>query len=146
VTAFYLVRPERISIGEPGGKKKRKKQTARKQKKQNLAGMDFEGLMNLRNQVDEALTGYRSTLERQLEALGSSVASFGGKVARGMRGSMLKGTKVAPKYRSPEGDTWAGRGATPRWLKAAIKEGGKLEDFLIDKATPTKATKRRKKK
>jgi hypothetical protein len=31
--------------------------------------------------------------------------------------------------------------------KGAIKEGGKLEDFLIDKATPTKrATKRRKKK
>ena len=49
----------------------------------------------LRNQVDEALTGYRSTLERQLEALGSSVASLGGKVARGIRGSTLKGRKVA---------------------------------------------------
>ena len=118
-----------------------------KRRKQNLTGLDFDSLMELRNQVDEALTGYRSTLEKQLEALGSSVASLGGKVARGMRGSRLKGTKVAPKYRSPDGDTWAGRGATPRWLKAAIKEGKKLEDFLIDKATPTKrATKRRKKK
>ena len=126
--------------------KKRKKQIARKQRKQNLTGLDFDSLMELRNQVDEALTGYRSTLERQLEALGSSVASLGGKVARGMRGSKLKGMKVAPKYRSPDGDTWAGRGATPRWLKAAIKEGKKLEDFLIDKATPTRATKRRKKK
>ena len=56
-------------------------------KKHNLAGLDFQGLMDLRNQVDEALTGYRSTLERQLAALGSSVASFGGKVARGMRGA-----------------------------------------------------------
>jgi DNA-binding protein H-NS len=127
--------------------KKRKKPTAKKRKKHNLAGLDFQGLMDLRSQVDEALTGYRSTLERQLEALGSSVASLGGKVARGMRGSRLKGTKVAPKYRGPDGDTWAGRGATPRWLAAAIKEGRKLEDFLIDKATPTKrATKRRKKK
>jgi DNA-binding protein H-NS len=130
--------------------KKRKKQIAskrRKQRKHNLAGLDFQGLMDLRDQVDKALSGYRSTLERQLAALGSSVASLGGKVARGMRGSKLKGTKVAPKYRSPDGDTWAGRGAIPRWLKAAIKEGGKLEDFLIDKATPTKrATKRRKKK
>ena len=128
--------------------KKRKQQIARKQRKQrkqNLTGLDFEGLMNLRNQVDEALTGYRSTLERQLEALGSSVASFGGRVARGMRGSMLKGTKVAPKYRSPEGDTWAGRGATPRWLKAAIKEGKKAEDFLIEK-TVGKAKKARRKK
>ena len=120
---------------------------AKKQSKRNLTGLDFEALMNLRNQVDEALTGYRSTLERQLAALGSSVASLGGKVARGMRGSKLKGMKVAPKYRGPDGDTWAGRGATPRWLKAAIKEGGKLEDFLIDKAAPMKrATKRRKKK
>jgi DNA-binding protein H-NS len=126
--------------------KKRKKQTA-KRRKQNLTGLDFDSLMNLRNQVDEALTGYRSTLERQLEALGSSVASLGGKVARGMRGSKLKGTKVAAKYRGPDGETWAGRGARPRWLVAAIKEGKKLEDFLIDKATPTKrATKRRKKK
>jgi DNA-binding protein H-NS len=125
--------------------KKRKKQIARKRKKQNLTGLDFEGLMNLRNQVDEALTGYRSTLERQLAALGSSVASLGGKVARGMRGSMLKGSKVAPKYRSPEGDTWAGRGATPRWLKAAIKEGKKLEDFAIEK-TVGKTKKSRKKK
>jgi DNA-binding protein H-NS len=127
--------------------KKRKKQTAKKRKKQNLAGLDFQGLMDLREEVEDALSGYRSTLEKQLEALGSSVASFGGKVARGMRGSTLRGTKVAPKYRSPDGDTWAGRGATPRWLVAAIKEGKKLEDFLIDKATPTKrATKRRKKK
>jgi DNA-binding protein H-NS len=127
--------------------KKRKKQIGRKQRKQNLTGLDFQSLLDLRNQVDEALTGYRSTLERQLEALGSSVASLGGKVARGMRGSTLKGRKVAAKYKGPSGELWAGRGATPRWLVAAIKEGKKLEDFLIDKATPTKrATKRRKKK
>jgi DNA-binding protein H-NS len=118
-----------------------------KRRKHNLAGMDFQSLLDLRNQVDEALTGYRSTLERQLAALGSSVASLGGKVARGMRPSKLKGMKVAPKYRGSGGELWAGRGATPRWLVAAIKEGKKLEDFLIDKATPTKrATKRRKKK
>jgi DNA-binding protein H-NS len=127
--------------------KKRKKQTAKKRKKHNLAGLDFQGLMDLRDQVDKALSGYRSTLERQLAALGSSVASLGGKVARGMRGSKLKGMKVAPKYRGSGGELWAGRGATPRWLVAAIKEGKKLEDFLIDKATPAKrATKRRKKK
>jgi DNA-binding protein H-NS len=118
-----------------------------KRRKTMLAGLDAQGLLDLRDQVDKALSGYRSTLERQLEALGSSVASFGGKVARGMRGSTLKGRKVAAKYKGPSGELWAGRGATPRWLVAAIKEGKKLEDFLIDKATPTKrATKRRKKK
>ena len=45
----------------------------------------------------------------------------------------LKGRKVPPKYRSPSGETWAGRGARPRWLVAAIKRGKKVEDFLIDR-------------
>jgi DNA-binding protein H-NS len=128
--------------------KKRKKQIARKQRKQrrrNLTGLDFDSLMDLRNQVDEALTGYRSTLERQLEALGSSVASLGGRVARGIRGRTLKGRKVAAKYKGPSGELWAGRGARPRWLVAALKEGAKIEDFLIAK-TVGKAKKGRKKK
>jgi DNA-binding protein H-NS len=119
-----------------------------KRRKHNLAGMDVQSLLDLRDQVDEAMSGYRSTLERQLEALGSSVGSLGGKIARVGRRS-LKGMKVAPKYRDSSGNTWAGRGAIPRWLKAAIKEGGKLEDFLIEKTVGTAkkaATKRRKKK
>ena len=93
--------PKRTSIGELGGKK-REKQTARKRKKQNLAGMDFQGLMDLREQVEDALSGYRSTLEEQLASIGGSVAAFGGKVIRGMRGSAMKGRKVAAKYKGPE--------------------------------------------
>jgi DNA-binding protein H-NS len=97
--------------------------------------MDFESLVNLRQQVEERLHDHRVTIEKQLEALGGSIASLGGgKIARGERGSTLKGKKVAPKYRSPDGDTWAGRGARPRWLVAAIKGGKKLENFLIDKS------------
>jgi DNA-binding protein H-NS len=128
--------------------KKRKKHTAKKRKKHNLAGLDFQGLMDLRDQVDKAMSGYRSTLEKQLTALGGSIASFGGKVARGVRGSAMKGRKVAAKYKGPGGELWAGRGATPRWLVAAMKETGKKrEEFLIDKAAaPAKATKRRTKK
>ena len=119
--------------------KKRKKQNRKKAKKQNLAGMDFEALMALRNQVDEALSGHRSILEKQLSALGSSVGLLG-RGARSGRRSRLRGRKVAPKYRSPQGETWAGRGATPRWLKAAIKSGKKAENFLIEK--PTKRSKK----
>jgi DNA-binding protein H-NS len=146
---FYVAALQSNRTGATTMAKKQKKQTTRKakktkQKKQNLAGMDFNTLMNLRNQVDEALAGHRSTLERQLAALGGSLGSFGG---RGGRGSSLKGTKVAAKYRGPEGETWAGRGATPRWLKEAIKgTGKKREDFLIDKSGAKAATKRRTKK
>src|SRR4051812_30269205 len=70
---------------------------------------------HLRQQVEERLHDHRATLEKQLALLGGSIASRGpSKVARGGRGSTLKGKKVAPKYRGPSGETWAGRGATPR--------------------------------
>jgi hypothetical protein len=62
--------------------------------------MDFQSLVNLRQQVDERLHDHRATLEKQLALLGGSIASRGpGKDARGGRGSALKGKKVAPKYR-----------------------------------------------
>jgi DNA-binding protein H-NS len=125
--------------------KKRKKQIARKQKKHNLTGMDFDSLMSLRDEVQNALGSYRSTLEKQLASIGGSIASLGGKVARGGR-SAMKGIKVAPKFKGPAGELWAGRGAKPRWLVAALKEGGKLEDFLIEKTVGKAKQARRKKK
>jgi len=57
-------------------------------------------------------------------------------------GSALKGRKVPPKYRSHSGDTWAGRGARPKWLVAAIKGGKKPDDFLIDKQRRKRRSKR----
>jgi DNA-binding protein H-NS len=93
----------------------------------NLSRMDFESLVNLRKQVEQALVSHRGILEKQLSSLGGSLTV----VRRGR--SSLKGMKVAPKYRGPGGETWAGRGAKPRWLAAAIKEGKKVQDFLIDK-------------
>jgi len=48
------------------------------------------------------------------------------------KGSATKGSKVAPKYRNPAtGDTWSGRGLQPKWLKAAVAAGRKVEDFLV---------------
>jgi DNA-binding protein H-NS len=66
-------------------------------------------------------------------------------VRGGQRRSALKGRKVPPKYRNASGETWAGRGARPRWLVAAIKEGKKLDDFLIDKLARKGWKKRRAK-
>lgn len=38
---------------------------------------------------------------------------------------------VAPKYRGPGGETWSGRGLTPRWLSALIAQGRSKEEFAI---------------
>jgi DNA-binding protein H-NS len=100
----------------------------------NLKGMNVEALMSLRKQVDERLAELRAELEKQLERMDTAIAVVSGaRVVRGRR-SVLKGRKVLPKYRSPSGETWAGRGARPRWLVAAIKGGKKLDDFLIDRS------------
>lgn len=40
-------------------------------------------------------------------------------------------TTVPAKYRGPEGQTWSGRGLTPRWLKSLVDLGGKKEEFLV---------------
>lgn len=41
------------------------------------------------------------------------------------------GTKVAAKYRGPNGETWSGRGLMPRWLAALVKQGRKKDDFAV---------------
>ena len=39
--------------------------------------------------------------------------------------------KVAVKYRDAIGNTWTGRGKTPRWMVDAEKAGNKREEYLI---------------
>ena len=38
---------------------------------------------------------------------------------------------VAAKYRSPQGETWSGRGRAPKWLQVAEAEGHSRDQFLI---------------
>ena len=110
--------------------------------KVSLSGMNVEALMDLRERVDGLLSERRAELEQQLERF---TVVGGRRVVRGA-GSALKGRKVPPKYRGPSGETWAGRGARPRWLVAAIKGGKKLDDFLIDKLARKGRKKRRSKR
>jgi DNA-binding protein H-NS len=102
-----------------------------------LASMSVEALVKLRDDIGNVLTSKVSQLERQLAALGDGGWITSGKKAVGRpRRSKMKGRKVAPKYRNPKNrsETWAGRGAVPRWLAAEIKKGKKREDFAIDKS------------
>jgi len=97
----------------------------------NLKNMDVNALLELRGEVDRRLTERERDLQRQLGLLSKGITQVGRPVAGAGRISALRGVKVAPKYRGPGGETWAGRGATPRWLTALLKEGHSIEDFAI---------------
>ena len=42
------------------------------------------------------------------------------------------GVAVAAKYRGPNGETWSGRGLTPKWLAALIAQGQSKESFAVN--------------
>jgi DNA-binding protein H-NS len=98
--------------------------------------MDVDALLSLRADIDKRLGQKRSELEQQLSRLGTESNGVGRPRrtwGSGRHSSPMKGRKVAPKFRGPEGETWAGRGARPRWLSALIKQGHKVEEFAINK-------------
>ena len=41
------------------------------------------------------------------------------------------GVAVAAKYHGPNGESWSGRGLTPRWLASLLAQGKTKEDFAI---------------
>jgi DNA-binding protein H-NS len=108
-----------------------------------LTSMSVEELLKLRDDVGKVLTQKAAQLQEQLSALGAEVVI-------GRRGgrSAMRGRKVPIKYRDKEGNTWAGRGAQPRWLREKLKAGAKLEDFAVEKtaAVSRKASRRKVKK
>src|SRR5262249_17474312 len=111
----------------------------------NLSRMTVEALMDLRQRVDQTLVKRRADMERQLERMSSAIAVVGGRGGRG-GGSAFRGRKDPPKYPSPLGGKWGGRGGKARWLVAAIKRGKKLDDFLTDKSARKVRRKRRSKR
>lgn len=102
-----------------------------------LTSMSVEALMKLRDDIGSVLSRKAAQLQSQLAALGDGGWITSGKKAVGRpRASKMKGRKVAPKYRNPKNrsETWAGRGAMPRWMAAQIKAGKRREDFAIDRS------------
>jgi DNA-binding protein H-NS len=100
-----------------------------------LSSLSVEALFKLRDDVAAALSRKADALKKDLAAIGAHNAEVGRIAAYGKRnGRYLKGRKVPPKYRSKKNPklTWAGRGATPLWMREEMK-GKKLkkEHFLI---------------
>ena len=104
--------------------------------KSSLASMTVEALIQLRDDVIQALSRRSAELQSQLAVLDDGGWISSGKKVVGRprgSGSKLICRKVAPKYRNPANpsETWAGRGQQPRWLAAETSQGRQLEEFLI---------------
>ena len=101
--------------------------------KPNLSSMSVDALLKLRDDIGEVLTRRAAQLRDELSKLGGTD-----------RRSGLKGRKVPIKYRDRSGNTWAGRGAQPVWLREKLKAGAKLQDFAVHKTASPKKRRRAK--
>jgi DNA-binding protein H-NS len=111
-----------------------------------LSSMPVKALVRLRDQISAVLNSRASALKKELSELGAHAhAEHNRGVHHRTNGptSPLAGRKVAPKYRGPGGQTWAGRGAQPLWMREALKAGKKPEQFLIAKSRVPAARKKR---
>jgi DNA-binding protein H-NS len=96
--------------------------------------MSFKELQDLETRIRRAKSAAqektRTDLKEKVEAI---VAAAGFKMSDLFGGRGGKGRKVAAKYANPDdpSETWTGRGRKPRWLAAKLKEGDKIDKFLI---------------
>jgi DNA-binding protein H-NS len=95
--------------------------------------MSIDELIELREKADslirQRLAAEKEQLLQKLDAI-HRYESKANLPARSSTGAAR--ARATPKYRNPTtGDTWAGRGQQPRWLRQAIEAGHKLDEFLI---------------
>ena len=113
--------------------------------------MDLAKLLQLRDEIESALDEKIAMEREELRSKMAELAALERKRPKGVgrdhgrvrmrktgagsnrKPHPLKGQKAKPKYRGPNGETWAGRGLAPRWLTNLEKKGKKREQFLVEK-------------
>jgi len=72
-------------------------------------------------------------VKQKIAAYGLSAADLGLQAGRESTAAPQKAkTALKAKYRDPAtGETWVGRGATPKWMRAYLEAGRNKDEFLI---------------
>jgi DNA-binding protein H-NS len=99
-----------------------------------LDRMSYKDLTELELKIRKAKAGVQDRTRNELkEKIEAMVAASGFKMSDLFGGRGGKGRKVAAKYANPDdpSETWTGRGRKPRWLSAKLKDGDRIEKFLI---------------
>ena len=101
-------------------------------KAEELKKLDTDGLLELRDRIDEVLSLRRRQLEVQLQRITGKPHT--GANADEMQSNGQPKFRIVPRYRSKKDPnvTWSGRGVLPKWMREEMK-GTKLskEDFRI---------------
>src|SRR5258708_7670389 len=102
--------------------------------KSSLASMSVDALLKLRTEIEQTLSRRAAQLRNELSKLSGTRGKVGA--------HPLAGRKAPVKFRDKAGNTWAGRGAQPRWLMEKLKAGAKLQDFSVHKPKKQRRAKR----
>lgn len=70
-------------------------------------------------------------MREKASALGSTLEDLVGVDGRSRRVRSDAGKTLPVRFRGPNGETWAGRGPTPRWLRALEEAGKKRSDYAV---------------
>lgn len=105
----------------------------------NIDGLSLSDLNELRARIDRAILSKKDearqeTLQKLKQlavAEGFSLDELVGKGQGGRRQRSDKGIKLKAKYVGPNGETYTGRGPTPKWLRTLERKGEKREKFLV---------------
>jgi len=72
------------------------------------------------------------TLMKKLDVTTDDLVQYRPRRGRGAKKAAVARKPVAPKFRNTKtGETWSGRGRTPRWLAALEAQGKSREDYRI---------------
>ena len=92
----------------------------------------------LDQQIEQTRTKERDQAVEKVRALmseyGLTAADLSNRAPTkpGRKAKASTGAKVAAKYRNAStGESWSGRGLQPRWLKAALASGRKIDEFAV---------------
>ena len=105
----------------------------------NIDGLALADLNELLARVNRAIQGKKDEarqetlhkLKQLAVAEGFSLDELIGKGQGGRRQRSDKGLKLKAKYVGPNGETYTGRGPTPKWLRSLERKGEKREKFLV---------------
>ena len=103
--------------------------------------------MDFTTMTDEELTQHRNAIERILSERQTAARNAAIEQVRKLilqyeltptsvgfpkqGGATKPPREVAVRFRGPNGETWAGRGRTPRWLEALEAEGRQRTEFAV---------------